>query len=293
MLAIDGIRGDMVLSACLRYDCAPIPVTLEAEVRTTQQNAAQLADGALIRVNELDFRIVHSAPVKNAGGVTQGKQPMSATSITAFLDGCVGVAKPRRAAVVFQNTSFAAIYRACGATAAVAGNVNIGRFACLIGKVPSFMLAQVLQEEAAIMAWRDKKVTVMRLRDLLQQTPVDSLQIEDSEDIRSGFLEDDEIPVYFSVGSDGKFITGNRTSPTQTTAYSPRKNARELAYMSRVLVRRKVITSAPNLPRRAGDVVTVRGTPHVILTAAHYTANNEDGSGVNQYSKFWLGSLAS
>jgi hypothetical protein len=39
--------------------------------------------------------------------------------------------------------------------------------------------------------------------------------------------------------------------------------------------------------------VTVRGTPHVILTAAHYAANNADGSGVDQYSKFWLGSLAS
>lgn len=292
MISVNGLRGDLVLSACLRYDLAPIPLTFEAQIRLTPDTVSDFQDGSVIRVNEIDFRIIKCEPMRNSGGLTQGDYPMSAVSITAFPESVVNVARRRRAAVIASNASFASIYRSCGATVAVNGDINIGRFACFKGDVPTFQLAKVMQEESAVLIWRAGKVELMRLRDVLAQKPVDSQSALASEDIRSSFLESDEIPVYFSVGPDGKFLMGEQRTDGQAMAYTSRKNARELGLMGRVLVRRKVITCMPSLGIRAGDVFDVRGVPLVVMTAAHYIQNNVDGGGAKQYSRLWLGGLS-
>lgn len=292
MIDVHGLRGDFILSACLRYDLAPIPLTFEGQVRLTPDTAADFQDGRVIRVNEIDFRIVKSEPVQNKGGLTQGSYPLSAVSITAFPDSLVNVARRRRTAVIAKNTSFAAVYRSCGATAAVLGDIDIGRFACFKGSVPTFQLATVMQEEAAALMWRGGKVELMRLRDMLAQEPVSSQPAIASEDVRSSFLEGDEIPVYFSVGPDGNFLGGPQRQDGQAAAYSPRKSERELGLMGRVLVRRKVVACMLDIGIRAGDVFSVQGAPLVVMTAAHYMQNNVDGGGAKQYSRLWLGSLS-
>lgn len=292
MFDINGLRGDMVMAACLRYDLAPIPATFEAKLRLTPEAAADYQDGKTIRVNEAEFCIVKSEPLRNAGGMVQGKYPMSAISITAFPAGCVNVAKPLRRAVIHQNASIAAIYRECGATVGVGGDFIVPRFACFAGSVPTFHIARVLQEESAQMMWRNGRAEVMRLREMLAQAPVDDISGESSEDIRSGFLEADEIPIYVSTNERGEFLMGGRRDTAQTVAYSPRKTAHELSAMSKVLVRRKVVTSQPNQNIRAGEVIAVRGVPLAVMTAAHYVQNDTDGGGANQYSRFWLGSLS-
>lgn len=291
MIFVNDLRGDMILSACLRHDLAPIPLTFEGQFRVTSDTAADFQDGRIIKVNEIDFRIVKAEPIRNRGGGTQGKHPLSAVSVTAFPEGCVNVAKPRQSAVVFQNASLAGVYRACGATVPLAGDFTVPRFACFVGDTPTFHLARVLQEESAVMTWRQGKLQAMRLRDLFQQTPIDSSLDEDSaEDIRSGFLESGEVPVYISTAPDGSFLSGTRRQDFQGVTFSPRKTERELNGMGKVLVRRKVITGKPNLLIRAGDLVSVRGVPMAVLTAAHYMQNNTDGGGANQYSRLWLGS---
>lgn len=292
MISIKGVSGDMVLSSCLRYDLAPIPLTLEAKIRLTPATSGEFQDGKVIRVNEIDFRIIKCEPIRNAGSGTQGDYPLSAVSITAFPDSVVGVALGRRAAVIAKNTSFSSLYRSCGATVGVSGDIAIGRFACFKGEIPTFHLAKVLQEESAVLIWRAGKIHLMRLRDVMAQKPIDSITVESSEDIRSSFLESDQIPVYFSIGADGKFLSAARRNDGQSAVHAPRKNARELGLMGRVLVRRKIITGAPNLGLRAGDVIDVRGTPLVVMTAAHFTQNGTGGDGANQYSRLWLGSLS-
>jgi hypothetical protein len=292
MIVVNGLRGDMVLSACLRYDLAPIPLTFEAQIRLAPDVASDFQDGGVIRVNEIDFRIIKCEPMKNGGGLTQGAYPLSAVSITAFPEAVVNVARRRRTAVIAENTSFAALYRSCGATANVSGDINIGRFACFKGDVPTFQLAQVMQEEGAVLMWKAGKVVLMRLRDLMAQKPSESLTVLASEDVRSDFLVNDEIPTYFSTGPDGKFLFGDQRAEAQAVVYTPHKNARELALMGRVLVRRKVITCIPSLGVRAGDVFDVAGTPLVVMTAAHCMQNNVDGGGAKQYSRLWLGGLS-
>ena len=134
------------------------------------------------------------------------------------------------------------------------------------------------------------RIQLAEMPDVFAQEPVDDVDEESAEDIKSGFLEADEIPVYMSTDERGQFLSGGRRDAAQTVAFSPRKSLRELNFMSRVLVRRKVITAKPNPTLRAGDVILVRGLPLVIMTAAHYIQNNTDGSGANQYSRYWLGS---
>jgi hypothetical protein len=292
MISIEGVRAEFLLSGCLRYDLAPIPLTLEAQIRITPATAPLMQDGGLIRVNEIPFRIIKCEPLRNVGGGPQGDSPLSAVTITAFPDAVVGVARRRRSAVIAQGESFASIYRSCGATVGIDGDFPVSRFACFKGSVPTFNLAQILQEESAVMMWASGRVKIMRLRDVMAQAPVIGLSVTASEDVASSFLENDEIPTYISTGPDGKFILGARRFESQAVKYSPHKGERELGYMGRVLVRRRVLTSLPNLSLQAGAVVESRNGPMVVMTAAHYMQNNTDGAGASQYSRFWLGSIS-
>lgn len=291
MIAIEGINSGFILNDCLRYDMAPIPVTLEAEIRLTRETVQLLGDDKVIKVNSIPFRIVKCEPLQNVGNSVQGDAPLSAVSITAFPDAVVSVARRRRAAVIHTDTSFASIYRSCGATVGVDGDITIGRFACFKGEVPTVQIAKVLQEESAVLIWKAGRVKLVRLRELMKQQPIAGLAITASEDVQSDFLEADQIPQFVSVGPDGLFVLGERPSETQAVAYTPRKSKRELDQMARVLVRRKVITAQPNLEVQAGAVLDVQGKPMVVMTAAHYSRNGSDGSGPSHYSRYWLGSL--
>lgn len=291
MLDVNGLRGDFVLSADLRYDLAPIPATFEARLRTTPQTAPDYQDDALITVNEMPFRIIKSEPCPNAGSV-QGSAPLAAVKIIALPEGCQAVARPLTRAVVFRNAGLAAIYRACGATVPLDGDFVVGRFSCFVGSVPTYRIAQVLQEESAIVTWRGGRLSAVRLRELFQQQPQDALDIETAEDVYSGFLESDQIPAYFSVGPDGTFLPAQKDGAPQAMQYSPRKNVRELNAMSRVLVKRKVVSGVLNPTIRGGDLFDVRGTPLAVMTAVHHMENDVDGAGMRQLSKIWLGSLA-
>jgi hypothetical protein len=291
MIAIEGISPAFILAACLRYDMAPIPVTFEAQVRLTNETAQVVQDGALIRVNEIPFRIIKCEPLRNAGGSVQGDMPLSAVAITAFPDSLVGVARRRRAAVIGKNASFSTLYRACGATVSVEGDISVGRFACFKGDVPTAQIAKVLQEESAVLVWKAGRVALVRLRDLMAQKPISGLSVTASEDVQSDFLESDEIPQYVSTGPDGSFLIAERRNEAQAVAYTPRKTSRELGLMGRVLVRRKVVTGNPNLEVQAGAVLDVRGVPMAVMTAVHYMQNGTDGGDVAQYSRYWLGSL--
>lgn len=291
MIEVANMRGDMILSAVLRSDLAPIPYTFEAQVRITPDTAATFADNAVITVNSTAFRIVHTEPMYNAGGV-QGKDPISAVSITAYPDAIANVARPRTSAVIFENTSLSGVYRACGSSAPVTGDLPVTHFACMIGSIPTFQIARVLQEESAVVMWRKGSIKAMSLRDLIAQVPVDSIDAAVSDGVASQFLVADEVPVYYTVAADGSIVWGPRRSPTQRAEYTPRKSERALNAMGRVLVRRKVITGKASPTVRAGDVLLVRGTPLVVMTAAQVMKNGSGGDSIEQYTRLWLGSLS-
>ena len=108
------IRGDLIKSAALRYDLAPIPVTLEAEIRAGDDDMEKrLAEGQLVSVGTGDsLRIVKS--VKAAGRAAQGERQMTAIRITAMLVSCQRAEFVRCFAMIKVLVSFSEIFRGAG-----------------------------------------------------------------------------------------------------------------------------------------------------------------------------------
>ena len=85
------IRGDLIRSAVLRSDMAPVPVTLEAEIRIDDDMGKRLAEGqALTMANGDALQIVKAEPVLPPAA--QGPRQMAAVRIFAVLQACHSVA---------------------------------------------------------------------------------------------------------------------------------------------------------------------------------------------------------
>ena len=73
------LRGDLVVSAVVRYDLAPVPATLEAEIRLDDDMEARLATDKTIALANGDvMRIIKS--VRASGRAAQGQGPDPAGS---------------------------------------------------------------------------------------------------------------------------------------------------------------------------------------------------------------------
>lgn len=283
------IRGDLIKSSVLRSDLAPIPVTLETEIRTDDNMARLLAEGQLITTGAGDaMRIIKS--VRSIERGAQGSREVSSMRITAILDACHKVAFVRNRAIIKEGSALSAIYRAAGATIqAVDADFPVPRFTCPIGDAPSFHIARVLQEEGGVVRWKAGKLKFVRLGDLFKQKAAANLPNNASDDLDSGFLERHEIPSFFSLADSGVFTFGD-LSKTRSVRYSPFKNVQRLRNMSQCLVQSKVMKIDYAGQLGAGDLIEfVGGAPLCIITAAHVYENGEDGH--NQYTRLWLGSL--
>lgn len=287
------IRGDLLKSAVLRSDMSPVPVTLEAEIRTDDDFSKYLAEGELLTVGGASgdvLRIIKSNRVINR--MVQGEREMSAIQVTAILDACQSIAFVRSRAIIKENTALSAIYRAAGANIkAIDADFPIPRFYCPVGDTPSFHITRALQEEGGVVRWKSGRLKFFRLPDLFKQKEVITLPNNASDDVDSGFLERHEIPWFYSLDEAGAIIFGNQQRP-RSVRFSPFKNVQRLRNMSRCLVQRKVSKINLNPKLSAGDLINfVDGVPLCVITAAHVFENDTDGSGSNQYSRLWLGSL--
>lgn len=287
------IRGDLIKSAVLRSDLAPIPLTLEAEIRAGDDGMDKLlAEGKILTVRGSDaMRIVKSKRV--AGRAVQGTRGMEAYRITAFLDACHGAAYARGRAVIKENASLSAIYRAAGATIkGVDADFPVPRFYCPVGDTPTFHISRVLQEEGGAVRWKAGKLQFVRLGDLFKQTPIITLPDNTSEDVESSFLERHTVPSFFSLATSGAAVFGNRDR-ARTLRFSPFKNVQRLRNMTRCLVQRKI--SRINLTGQivAGDLIAFAGGEKLaVITATHvFSSGTDDGGAQESYTRLWMGSL--
>ena len=135
----DQLRGDVLCSAVLRSDLAPIPCTLEAEVRLTDEiEAARLVEGKTLKTAADDsFTIVKAQRI--TGRATQGDRVQEGVRITALLTACLPIAYVRDRAIIKEGAGLAAIYRSAGATIkGIDGDFPVPRFYCPIGETPSY-----------------------------------------------------------------------------------------------------------------------------------------------------------
>ncbi len=285
------IRGDLIGSAILRQDLAPIPVTLEADIRTDDSIERLLVKDETISLASGDqLRIIKSQRV--AARHAQGAREVAMLRITALSDACHPAAFVRRTAVIKEGVSLASIYRACGASLrAVDADFQVPRFYCPVGDTPTFHIARVIQEEGGVVRWKGGKLQFLRLEDLFRQKAVIALPANASDDVESGFLERHEVPWFFSLDDAGGFVFGNREKP-RVARFSPFKDARRLRSMTSSLIHRKTIKVNLDLRLVAGELVEiVGGDPLCIVTAAHVFEGGANGGATSSYSRLWLSSL--
>ncbi len=285
------VRGDLVVSAVVRYDLAPVPATLEAEIRLDDDMESRLATNKTLSLANGDvMRIIKS--VRTSGRAAQGQREMATMRVVALLDACHQVAFVRARAIIKESTPLSGLYWAAGASLrAVDADFPVQRFYCLTGDTPSYQIARVLQEEGGAVRWKNGRLQFMRLQDFFSQKPVMNLPGNASDDTDSGFLERHEVPTFFSVRDDATLVHGNRDKP-RTVRFAPHKNELKLRNLTRVLVHRKVCKIALNARLMAGDLVQFAGGGTLlVVTVAHVFQSGTDGAGVNTYSRLWLSSL--
>ncbi|MGS0741347.1 hypothetical protein ACVBEF_05885 [Glaciimonas sp. GG7] len=285
------LDGDMLLSACLHSDLAPVPMTLEAIVRANERTIAALKQDHTISVaNEgYVFRIVQ-VKRSRAASHTQGDDMLAALHIVALFDPCHKIAFRRSTAVIKEGATLGSIYGACGARVKINADYSIARFACFAGGVPSYEVARVLQEEGGAIYTDGREVTFTRLQDIFKQAPILSLEFDTTENIESGFMERHEVPTFFSIDAAGAFVYGNRAKG-RSIRYQPRTDTRVLWNMTRALVRRKIMTTDYQPTVHAGKVIQIENSKYAIITAAHVFEGGSDGGDSQMYSKFWLGTM--
>jgi len=286
------LRGDLIKSATLRSDLSPIPLTLEAEIRSGDAGLDKLlAEGQTLSVGGDALRIVKSKKI--AGRSTQGQRDEEAFSVTALLDSCHGAAYVRSRAIIKENASLAAIYRAAGATIrGVDADFPVPRFCCPVGDTPTFHIARLLQEEGGSVRWKGGKLQFMRLGDMFKQATVLTLPDNASEDVESGFLERHTVPWFFSLSASGEAVFGNRDKP-RAARFSPFKDVQRLRNMTRCLVHRKTSRTTLRGNVAAGDLIAYTGGVKLaVITAAHFFGSGtDDGGAQDAYTRLWVGSL--
>jgi len=276
-----------LLSAVLRTDLVPVPVSLELEVRHDDELAKQLAEGQKIFVTgkAVELQIIKSQIKQSPQIPDRGM-----IQVTAVLSSCVAIGYRRQKAVILKSNSLGAIYKACGAKVSIKNDFTVPLFVSFLGQVPSEMIAKVLQEEAAVVRLSGKQLDCVRLADLMKQAPKLSLPQGFGEQIASGFLERHLVPSFYSTGDNRAVVKGN-TKKVRAIQYTPRHSERAANNMTSALITKQVLNLSYNDDYQAGDVVNIGGVAMAIITAAHVYETENEGDGGNQYTRLWLGEL--
>jgi hypothetical protein len=287
------IRGDLINSAVLRADLAPIPLTLEADIRTGDAELEKLlAEGQTLSTSSGDaLHIVKS--VRVAGRNSQGTRELAAVRITALLASCLGVAYVRSRAIIKESAALSTIYRAAGATIqAVDADLPVARFCCPVGGTPTFHIARALQEEGGVVRWKSGRLQFARLADLFKQTPAKTLPDNAADDVDGGFLERHQVPWFYSLDAAGSVVFGNRDKP-RVARFSPFKDAQRLRNMTRCLVHQRTVRMSFDGRIGAGDLIAFAGGAQLaVITAAHvFESGTDEGGASETYTRLWLGAL--
>lgn len=287
------IRGDLISSAVLRSGLSPIPTTLEAEIRAGDEDfESRLQQGCILKtVSGDDYYIVKSERVASRQVV--GENEVAGYRVTALLNSCLSVAYVRSRAVIKENATLSAIYRACGATIPpIENDFPVPRFCCLVGQTPSFHIARLLQEEGGVVRWKNSRLQFIRLQGILSGRVVRTLPETACKDVQTGFLEHHEVPWFYSLNEGGNFLFGNREKP-RAALFSPFKNAQRLRNLTRCLIHRKTAKILFDSNICAGDVVAFSGgMKYAVITAAHVFESGTMDGGQNQaFTSLWLGEV--
>ncbi len=288
------IRQDLIKSAILRRDLAPIPETFEGEFRVDPELEQKLKEGAKLKIGgtESVHRIIKVE--RSSERVVQGHRELGAFRITTLLDSCHKLAfvRPPGQSVIKEDAAISCVYRACGATTSIKGCFPVPRFSCFVGETPTFHVARLLQEAAGSIRSKCGELRFMKYNDMLSQKEVVTLQDNGENKVDSGFLERHEVPWFFSAKEDSSIAFGKKCKP-RVARFAPIRNGCTLGKMTDALVLQKVLHVDHMEEVHAGDAVklTSDNKKLVVMTVAHAYDSGTDGSLQRHYSRMWLASV--
>ena len=164
-------------------------------------------------------------------------------------------------------------------------------FAAFVGMLPTPEIARVLQEEAAGIFYADGKVRFARLADLMAQPADVDFPKDRTEEIAAGFLERHAMPFVFTT-DPANAIVQTRRETARGVVYRPRADRRIMNNMSMALIQRRKLVQSLQPRFNAGARVDIGGMPHIIITAAHVFATEQDeGEPGEQRTQLWLGEV--
>lgn len=284
----NSIATDRFINGVLRFDCTPIPATLEFQVKLTEKMDAQLQENSIIRIGDNYLELIIVKRVINNTGVIKDDENIVLGAYIAVINGSENLIKPTKRAILLENATIGSALRASGNKLKVAEDVPLLKYFCALGATPTYEIARKCAEEASVIYCQSSgKIVVKRLSQIMNQ----DVKAEFSKDVVQWVHNPQKlnqvIPTYQTVNADGSTVEGDLSAGT-TTAYYPNLDARRVKNLSTVLVVRgtTIQTYSPNY--LAGDIVLIDSKKYVILTVAHRFDTGIMGGASVSASKFWL-----
>lgn len=294
MIEIGGkqLRGDLIVSASLRSDLSPIPVTFEGDFRADGELSEKLKEGKTFKVAGDEMIVIKHKRIINKS--QQGGRIMDVVRVIAVLKGVEELAFVRKAAIVKEKKQFSECLKSCGVKLPVDGDFQVPRFTVMVGYIPTYQVAMVLQEEGRVFHWdsKTKKLKSTRLIDFKSKQPIDGLKITGSQEDESQFLEKHTVPWFYSIKDDASVIHGNKEKPRNTN-FVPKKSPEQLQNMTRALILKEDVRIVFSGTIKAGDVIQLTtGKKRVVMTAVHVFKSGTDGHVTQEdYTRLYLGEV--
>ena len=291
------INGELIsqaqlLSATLRLDLIPVPVTLEFNVihDANLEKALTLESVITVANGTIELVIIKVQPIKTST-VKNGKR-IAGIACVAIFNGLQRLIEPSSKAIVQSQSSFNAAIRACGAKSSLSNDIPLPEFICLKGHTPTLRLAEYLQKEACVMRFNGGSIECVKIDALFKQEPIAKYDPSGIAWVDNPSIKNNLISSFISVDFDGSNIVGEDTKASRPVQQIALTDARQLKNMSKVLFHVGTMQRAFDDKLLAGALVTVDNKNYVILTAVHHFSSGALAGIPVMASKVWLSELS-
>lgn len=284
------ISGTELISATLRADMVPVPITLEMTTVASPELVESLMVGTVVLIGDLPIPVVLIKVQQLNTQVIRDDQRIGGLTIVGVLQGFDGLLTPARRAIIQEDTTFLSSIRACGAKFSSGTDLPLPQFVCLTGGLPTHQIALRLQQEAAVMFFERGKISISKIDELLKRDPIAKYDPSSVVWENNQTVENLKKSAFFSVGSDGSTIENDTPTQQRPLDYKPRLDTRQLQNMEKVLVRKAILTRPLDL-RMTSGVVLIDGQRLIVVTAAHHVETGALGGRSVMASKAWLYAL--
>lgn len=285
---------DRLVTAVLRSDCIPVPLTLEFQILLNSDQRSQFVENAVVYLgdNYISMKIIKAVVMPSS--IVRDDERLTLASFIAVLEGCEKLIKPVTSAIYLENTSINSILKASGLKNGVTkDDVPVLKYFVPLGETPTFIIAVKLAEEAAVMyANQQGRISVKSLNNLMNEGP--KLKVDQTEvnwiGNTSALLH--STPNFITLNADGSTIEGD-IQPGKAAKFIPSSDARRVKNMSTMLVTKGTFMRAMSPNIGAGDLIEINQRKYFILTAAHRFDTGALGGSTVSASKFWFAEVQS